>query len=200
MILLKFVITLFCFLCAFNGHSVELNEFFKEKWNLNKESIKNLENGKIVTDAIVNSNHNVQSFALKASAIHPKSCSKALRKISMFEMYSDWISFINFSHYDEKNKLLTLKANHVLLPYPMLIHIIVDRPTKSGKYPFIFPTGMFKGLTGEFEILKYKNSCLFYAHSNWKGPKTKLPNFVIELFAETLSRIGGEILIRKTQF
>ena len=196
--------TCFVLLYTFSTKSfaqvLEINKFFDKKWNLNKESIKEILDGKVLVDAIVDSENKKQSFILKAAALHPKKCSKALRKLSLFENYDEWISFIKSSIYDEKYRLLTLKANHTLLPYPMLVHIIVDRPTKPGIYPFTFPTGIFTGLKGQFEIQSFGKRCIFYAHSNWQGKDTGIPDFVVELFAETLSRIGGEVIIRKTKF
>ena len=81
----------------------------------------------------------------------------------------------------------------------MLVHIIVKRPTKEGKYLFTFPTGLFSGLKGHFLIKNINNRCSLYAQSHWHGRKTKIPSFVIELFTQTLSRLGGEMIIRKTQ-
>ena len=186
------------------AYDTQLFNFFQNKWQLNKESIKEIIDGKVLVDATVDtsskSGEKQQSFGLKAAALHPKSCTKALRKLSLYENYDKWISFIKSSLYDEKYRLLTLKANHTLLPYPMLVHIIVDRPTKPGVYPFTFPTGIFSGLKGEFEVKSHGKRCIFYATSNWQGKSTGIPDFVIELFAETLSRIGAEVIIRKTQF
>lgn len=177
----------------------KLDNYIDSKWNLSKTQRNYLKKGDIIVDADVNSKKGKQSFKLNAFAMHTKKCRKVLRKLSMLENYSDWIGFIKKSTYNEKSHLFTLKADHPLLPFPMIVHIIVERPTKQGKYPFTFPTGMFRGLQGYFEITQPNKQCLFYAESFWKGKKTKLPNFVIELFAETLSKVGGGILMRKTR-
>jgi hypothetical protein len=182
------------------ARDVALQKYFQTKWPLNKDSIEELVEGKVLADATVKEDKKIQSFKLHAAALHPKKCRKALRKLQLFEQYDDWIDFIKSAKYDEKYRLFTLRADHILLPFPMIVHIIVDRPTKPGVYPFTFPTGIFTGLKGQFVISKHKNRCLFYANSNWEGTTTGIPNFVIELFAETLSRIGGEIIIRKTKF
>ena len=117
----------------------------------------------------------------------------------MLESYKDWIGFIKYSDYNEKSHLFTLRADHPLLPFPMIIHIIVERPTKQGRYPFTFPTGIWSGLAGYFEVVEFENRCLLYAESHWKGKKTKIPGFIVEIFSETLSKIGGEVLMRKTR-
>ncbi len=175
------------------------SKYLGSKWKLSKTQLEYIKKHKVIADATVTTNDkNIQTFTIKASGMHQKKCYKVLRKVSMLENYKNWINFINYSTYNDKSRLFTLKADHVLLPFPMVIHIIVDRPTKPGKYPFTFPTGMFKGLKGYFEIKEFNNKCLFFAESYWSGPKTGLSDFVIELFSETLAQIGGEMIIRKT--
>lgn len=200
----KFIFLIFI---SFLGESVanrtsikKLEKEVSSIWKLSKTDYKYLQNSKVLSKSNVTDKNGQQKFNLKALALHPYPCFKALRKLSQLDQYSNWIDFIKTSHYNSKNRLFTLTADHTLLPYPMIIHIIVDKPTKTGKYPFIFPTGMFTGLKGEFVIKDFENKCLFTAYSNWEGKKGKIPNFVIELFSETLSRIGGEILIKKTRY
>lgn len=174
-----------------------LHNYFKNRWNLSTTQVKYLKNGEILAKSTVLSTAKTQTFNMKASAFHPKKCSKVIRKLSMLEEYSKWIDFIKSSTFNESLNLYTITADHTLLPYPMLIHINVKRPTKVGLYPFSFPTGMFKGLTGEFEVREVNKRCLFYATAFWSGQNTKIPDFAIELFTETLSKIGGSILMRK---
>ncbi|MBD67157.1 MAG: hypothetical protein CME62_18295 [Halobacteriovoraceae bacterium] len=176
-----------------------IQKYLGKRWELSKTEKNYLEKGEVLADANVTTIKKEQEFKLKAVALHPKTCTKVLRKLSMLENYSQWISFINRSEYNEKNKLFTLRADHMLLPFPMIVHIIVDRPTQPGVYPFVFPTGIFTGLKGEFEIKKVDERCLFYAHSKWRGEKTKIPDLVIEVFSETLSKLGGEVLMRKVR-
>jgi len=182
------------------GNEKTLSSFFDGKWDLNKASLESLVEGEILSEAHVKSKGSKQSFTLKSAGWHNKKCSVVLRKLSMLENYKDWISFVNTSTYNKKARLFTLTADHTLLPHPMIIHIIMDRPTKQGVYPFYFPTGMFTGLKGDFTITEKDNRCLIFSKSHWKGPKTKYPDLVIELFAETLSKKGAQLLMRKTQF
>jgi hypothetical protein len=173
--------------------------FFNQHWKVNERMLSQMLKNEILVDAKVQSQGEQQSFTMHVAAIHKTSCVKALRKLSQFEMFSEWISFITHSTYDEKNRLWTVRADHALLPYPMLVHIIVDRPTKTGRYNFVFPTGIFTGLAGHFIIEEIHDQCSFYATSFWQGPHTKLPNFVIEIFSQTLTKIGGELIFRKIQ-
>jgi hypothetical protein len=177
----------------------DLNLFIQKKWKINKTQQEYLMQGKILSKSRVVSPGKKQDFKLNVMALQKVKCSKILRKISMLENYAQWISFIKKSTYSEENKLFTIRANHTLLPYPMLVHILVARPTTPGYYPFMFPTGMFHGMAGHYEIKEFNKKCIFFAESHWNGPATKIPNFVVELFSETLSQMGGEILLRKAK-
>lgn len=184
-------------ICLSHAYAESQEEYTNKFWKLTHTETKYLNEHKILAISKVSSKNEQQSFKLKAMAKHPKKCTKVLRRLSQLENFKDWISFIKESTYQDENKLFTLRAEHTLLPFPMIIHILVDRPTKIGKYPFTFPTGMFKGLKGHFEIKEFEGQCLFYATSFWNGKKTKIPDVGIEIFSETLTKIGGEILMRK---
>jgi hypothetical protein len=189
---------LFLFSNILLAKDVKLSQFYNKYWKITNKSIEYIKAGKIIVESTVDSHKgNLQSFDMNVAAMHKKSCAKVIRKLSMYENYDEWISFVKSSTYLEKNRLLTIKADHTLLPYPMVVHIIVDRPKKPGVYKFSFPTGMFAGLTGKFIIKKHGSSCAFYAQSHWNGKETKIPNFIIELFSETLTKLGGELLFRK---
>ena len=176
-----------------------LSEYTKKVWDLNKAEQEYLQKGQILTISKVETLDNKQQFNMKAMALHPKKCSRILRKLSRLENFSDWVSFIKKSTYQDNSRLFTLRAEHALLPFPMIVHIIVDRPTKQGRYKFMFPTGIFTGLKGHFEIKEFDKRCLFFAKSFWKGKPTKIPNLIIELFSGGLTKMGGDILMRKIQ-
>jgi len=178
----------------------EIDKFFQKHWKLSDKSIKMLKNKEILSDAQVETKGETQFFIMQGAALHNKKCSIVLKRLSKLEKLDEYIEFIKRSDYNEKAKLLTIRAEHTILPYPMLVYIFVDRPTKQGKYPFKFPSGIFTGLSGEFFVKEVEGRCALYVHSFWRGKKTNLPNFVIELFSETLARIGGEVLIRKSQY
>ena len=176
-----------------------LNEFIEKHWRLNSTQKEHLKEGKILSEATVESDDINQHFFLQGMAMHKRDCTRVLRKLSVLENYKDWISFIKRSDYNEESRLLTLKADHVLLPYPMIVFIVVDRPSKPGLYPFVFPTGLFKDLAGFFEIKEIGGRCVVYTESKWSGPKTNIPNIVVEMFSEALSKKGAEILMRKSR-
>jgi len=180
------------------AQDIELHNFYKNYWKMTQRSIQYLKKGEILVDSNVSSDQKKQVFHMKVAAVHPKKCSKVLRKLSLFESYKDWISFIKSSNYNKRQRLLTIKANHTLLPYPMVVHVIVKRPKSPGIYPFYFPTGIFAGLKGEMVIKDTANKCTFFSKSYWSGKK-KLPDFAVELFSETLTQIAGSTLFRKIQ-
>ena len=178
----------------------EMEKFFQDKWKLSRTDKKYLLKNKVLADANVDTHKNIQSFKLKTRGLHTKRCERVLKKLSRFEDYADWIDFIKSSTYSEKNNLLTMKADHTLLPFPMIVHIIMQRPTGPGEYPFTFPTGIFKGLKGRLYVKNLHGRCLFYSVANWQGKDTGISDLVIELFSETLAIKGGETLFRKTLF
>lgn len=180
-------------------HADEIKNFYLKHWKLSDTAIKSLKDKEILSDAEVETKGNQQNFKMRGAALHNKKCATVLRKLSRLEEYENWIDFIKSSNYKEANNLFTIKADHALLPYPMIVHIFVKRPTKQGEYPFTFPTGIFTGLTGNFIIKEINGRCGIYVQSYWEGKKTKIPDLVIELFSETLARIGGEVLMRKSQ-
>lgn len=174
--------------------------FFNKNWKISKNVFKALKRDHVIVDSQVDnqSKLNTQSFSMKAMAYHPKKCSKVIQKLAKFEHYPDMIDFIKDVSYDEKFHLLKVRADHILLPFPMIVHIIMKRPTTEGVYDFIFPTGLFQSLKGTFEIREKDKRCAVFAKSYWSGKHTKIPNFAIELFSETLTKIAVKTLIRKT--
>jgi len=180
--------------------SDQMTQFVKSKWELKNEIIQQVINGDIIVDTEVETIDKEQKFAMKAIGLHPKSCARVLRKLSRYEEFSNWIPYIKKSKYNEANKLITIHADHFLLPFPMLVHIIIDRTNKEGDYPFVFPTGIFLNLKGTVSIREFNNRCLFFSESKWRGKHTGINDLVIEIFATTLSKIGAEMLVRKTQF
>jgi hypothetical protein len=174
--------------------------FYQEKWPQTVFTIQDIIQGKIIVSTIVKSSEVNQSLTMQATALHQVSCTKALRKLSLFENYQEWISFISESKYDDTNKRITFKADHLLMPFPMIVHVDIQRPTSSGIYPFLFPTGMYKGLKGQLHVVEIHNRCLFYSTSFWEGPKSKVPDFALELFTKTLTKLAGETLLRISRF
>lgn len=204
---LSLSLTLATFACA-NASTQELNsvskDFFKSRHQLNPSQERALEQGKVLAMATVKSNQEgdqkKQALNFENLALHSQSCSLALKKLALYEKYSEWIGFITSSHYDEEKKLLSLRIDHTLLPYPMLVEISVTRVNSPGEYSFSLPSGIFKGLAGKARISPYRNRCLFLAYGNWEGPDTGLPDLAVEVFTQALTKMGAGLLLRKTRF
>lgn len=175
-------------------------DFFNSKWKISKNAHNALLIDKVLVESDVKNDAKSQTFKMKAMAYHPKKCSKVLKKLAMFENYPNMIDFIKKANYSEKYELLTVHADHTLLPFPMIVHIKMKRPDKEGVYEFVFPTGLFQGLKGTFEVKEVDKKCSVFAKSYWSGKNTKIPNFAIELFSETLTKLAVQTLIRKTSF
>lgn len=173
-----------------------LETFFKDHWKLSKKSYSYLKKSELLAESTVGSTGKNQTMNMKVAGAHDKKCTKILRKLSLFDQYKNWISFVHESKYDPENRLLTIRADHTLLPFPMIVHVLVDKPTKEGVYPFVFPTGIFTGLKGKMHIKQTQKHCAVYSEANWSGHK-KIPDFVVEVFSETLTKLAAQALLRK---
>jgi hypothetical protein len=167
-------------------------------WKISDMAYQAILKGEILAEAQVDndSGKKTQSFAMQGIVIHEKKCQRVLPKMAQYENYDEWIDYINHSTYDEKKQLWTVKADHVLLPYPMVVHIVIPRLNRVGVYDYYFPTGIFKGLKGKVHLEDFNGNCLLFAKSFWQGKDTGIPNVVIDVFAETLTQIGGKKLKR----
>lgn len=139
---------------------------------------------------------NWQELKFKIAGLHAKSCSYALRKLSLYENYSQFIDFVKLSEYDEKNELINFKLSHLLLPYDMLLTFRLPRIRMPGIYFFSFDIGILQGLRGEIHVIEEKDRCIFFTKANWKGSHTGFPNLIFEIFSETLSKLSMEKLFR----
>jgi hypothetical protein len=146
---------------------------------------------KIYSKASVKTNKKIQSLNLSVVGLHTKKCMTALSKISQFERYHEFISFIKVSQYVEPTKMIKLKVDHLLMPYTMVLKFQIDRPIKPGDYPFTFTQGFLKGLKGLIRIGKHEKRCLFSMQANWQGAETKISDRVFSFFLEFL---GGKLM------
>jgi hypothetical protein len=127
---------------------------------------------------------------------NPKSCSYALKTLSLYEDYSRFLSFVKESRYDEKKKEINFLLSNVLLPYDMRLVFNLPRITSPGAYPFTFNVGILKNLQGTINVIDQKGRCLFYSTADWRGPYTGFNPTLFELFSQVLSKLSMEILFR----
>jgi hypothetical protein len=138
----------------------------------------------------------IQTLRFSIAGLHPRSCEYALKKLSLYESYSKYLDFVKESNYDDAKQEIDFYLDHALLPYSMELIFLLPRVRTVGQYPFKFEIGILKDLTGMIYVGKYKNRCLFYTTANWTGPHTGFPNFIFEIFSQTLSKISMETLFR----
>ena len=137
-----------------------------------------------------------QKWDFRIAGLHPKKCRFALRKLSQYERYKDFLGLVKESKYKEKGHHLSMLLDAKLMPFPMRLSFQLPRIKSPGVYTFGFDRGFLKGLKGEIHVSKHKNRCLFYTTSYWQGAKTSIPNAVFEFFSKTLGKMSMEKLFQ----
>lgn len=177
-----------------------INSIFENKWDLSKTYKKYLNQYKVIVKSNVSDTEKTQTMKFKVAAIHKRSCKPVLDKLSRYEDYSQYMDFVIKSKYMEKKQIVYFLLESSLLPFKMSLSFKIPRIKKPGKYPFEFQHGIFKGLTGTIEVHQLLGECLFFTHANWTGKKTSIPNVIIEMFSETLTRKSFEKLFRIAKY
>lgn len=177
--------------------SDELKPFFSPS----EGQIEDLLKGEVISTGKVDSPApKTQQMMLYVSGIHPRNCTRAMRKLSLYENYHNYMDFIKTSSYDEKTQKFSFVVDHALLPFPMIVGFKIQRITKEGYYPFTFDDGFLKGLKGTVVVKEVGKFCLMGLKTDWRGPETKIPNIVFSTFAQTVGKLGLEHLIRVSIF
>jgi hypothetical protein len=162
---------------------------------------EDLLNGVVISVSKVDSpKPKIQQMMLFISGMHPRNCVRTMRKLSLYENYPQYISFIKESKYNEQTQRISMTIDHALLPFPMLLGFKIPRITKAGHYPFVFEDGFLKNLKGTILVQDIGNFCLLGMKVDWQGPETKIPNMLFEPFLQTVGKAGLEHLIRVSLF
>lgn len=179
-----------------------LTEVIKQKISSDRKltdgQIKDLWEGDVLSQVSVKTEKEVQKLDLWVSGLHPQNCKKALRKISHYEGYPEFLTFIKKSEYEESTKRWRLTLDHALMPFPMYLDFKMERVTKEGSFPFTFEKGFLSGLVGQVKTQEVEKRCQLTLTSNWQGVKTKIPDIVFSTFVQTLSEMGLKHLIRSS--
>lgn len=185
---------------AFNSSSLspDLKARLKQEQNLNETQIDELWKGEILSRVKVKTKQNTQNLDLWVSGLHPQNCRKALRKISHYEGYDQFLNFVKSSEYDDKDQRWKIKLDHFLMPFPMYLDFKMPRVKKVGSYPFTFERGFLSGLLGEVIAQEIGGRCQLTLTSKWSGPQTKIPDIVFSGFVQTLAELGLSHLIRSS--
>lgn len=179
--------------------SSELKNQISGQEKLSETQIKELYQGEILSQVKVQTQAEQQELQLWVAGIHPQNCQKALRKISHYEGYPEFLSFMKTSQYQEATQRWKLKIDHLLMPFPMYLDFKMPRVKEIGSYPFTFEKGFLAGLLGEVKAEAVKQRCMLTLKSHWKGAKTQIPDIVFSTFVQTLAELGLNHLIRATK-
>jgi hypothetical protein len=178
-----------------------MEEEIKKFFPISKGQLDDLRAGNVISEGDVKSpSDKDQEMHLFVAGIHPRNCTRAMRKLSLYENYSQYIDFIKESKYDENNQKIHFIIDHTLLPFPMSLSFKIPRITKEGHYPFTFDNGFLKDLKGTVVVKEVGKFCLLGLKTDWRGPQSKIPNLVFETFVETAAKLGLEHLIRVSLF
>ncbi len=177
--------------------STELKPFFTPT----EAQIEDLLKGEVISVGKVDSPRpKVQQMFLFVSGVHPRTCTRAMRKLSLYENYHQYMDFIKSSTYDEKTKKFSFTIDHALLPFPMIVSFKIPRIREEGIYPFTFETGFLKDLQGKIIVQDMDKYCLLGLKADWQGPESRIPNLIFGAFIQTVGKLGLEHLIRVSYF
>lgn len=179
----SFLISLMSMLFSFSVEAKNLSEI-----NLKKNIKEKILKGEIFCESKVSEpTKTEQQLNFNITGLHPKSCAYALKKLSLYENYNQFLDFVKESKYNNETKELNFLLSHILLPFDMRLIFKLDRITKEGDYNFFFDQGFLKGLTGKIYVSEENKRCLFHSEVYWRGKDTKIPNKILEMFSQTLS-------------
>ena len=177
--------------------SAELKPFFTPT----EGQIEDLLKGEVISVGKVHSPApKEQQMFLFVSGIHPRNCTRAMRKLSLYENYHQYMDFIKTSTYNEKTQKFSFSIDHALLPFPMVVGFKIPRITKEGYYPFTFEDGFLRDIKGTVIVQEMGKFCILGLKADWRGPESRLPNLIFGTFVQTVGKLGLEHLIRVSYF
>lgn len=152
---------------------------------------KKIKNGRILTSSKIKTieeekEKKFQSFELWTVGLHKKSCKYALRKLSLYENYQDFLTYVDASSYDEKKEIIFLALSAPILPIKFDLFLNIPRIKKEGSYDFSFNHGFLKGLKGKINVSNFKGRCFIETTASWYGPHTGYSSFIFKTFLDTI--------------
>jgi len=206
-----FILTLSIIFCHFAMAQNKVNlpvsfqktilEELKPFYAPSEGQIEDLSKGEVISVGKVDSpTEKEQQMMLFIAGVHPRNCHRAMRKLSFYENYHQYMDFIKKSEYDEKKEIVNFVMDHTLLPFPMILTFKIPRITKSGVYPFTFDHGFLKDLNGKIIVKDVGKFCLLGLKTDWRGPETRIPSLAFSMFIQTVGKLGLEHLIRVSLF
>ena len=193
---MRYLIIITTVLLYFKTFSME--KIFPEK-EVSIKIMKVIDSNRVYKKSVVDSKDKIQSLNYVIAGLHPNKCRKALKKLSRYEKFHEYLDLVKVSGYSEKSKEVYLYVDSALMPFPMSLKFKLDRIKKVGHYHFYFDQGFLKGLKGNIFISEHKNRCMFYSTTYWKGPKSKIPDTIFEVFTETVGELAMKALFKSTR-
>ena len=179
----------------------QISDGLKKFFTLSEGQMEEVLKGNVISDGTVDTpGPKQQQMKLKVAGIHPRNCKRAMRKLALYENYSDYMSFVKKSSYDERNQKILFHVDHTLLPFPMVVSFKLARIKEEGDYPFTFEDGFLKDLKGTVIVKEVGKFCLLGLRTDWKGPESVIPNVIFGTFVQTVGKMGLEHLIRVSLF
>lgn len=183
------------------GFGTKITDELKPYYSVSEGQIEDLLKGEVISNGKVDSpTDKEQQLMLFVSGVHPRNCTRAMRKLSLYENYHNYMDFIKTSKYDDKTQKFTFTVDHALLPFPMIVGFKIPRIKGPGVYPFTFEDGFLKGLQGKVIVQEVGKFCLMGLKTDWRGPDSKIPDVVLGTFLQTVGKLGLEHLIRVSIF
>ncbi|MCB9093650.1 MAG: hypothetical protein H6621_01155 [Halobacteriovoraceae bacterium] len=168
-----------------------VESYLKKNDFYSRSNVEYLLKGKVIANSDVDSpDKDTQTMWTKASAFHSRDCKPVLAKLSRYEDYSKYMSFIEYSTY--VNGVINMRLKISLIPMAFDFTMKMPRIDKPGLYPFVFSAGILKGLTGTLDILEIDKRCFLFAKIDWKGKNLGYADFLMENFFTTVAKLGLE--------
>jgi hypothetical protein len=184
-----------------SGHSGVVSAELKPFFSPSEGQLEDLLKGEVISIGKVESpTKKEQQMMLFVSGIHPRNCTRAMRKLSLYENYQNYMDFIKKSSYDDKTQKFSFIIDHGLIPFSMVVGFKIPRIAGPGVYPFTFEDGFLKGLEGRIIVREVGKYCLMGLKTDWRGPDSGIPDLIFGTFVQTVGKLGLEHLIRVSIF
>jgi hypothetical protein len=186
------------FLSLFLSFSIFAQENPIFKLNYSENILKRVDKGELISSAVVefDEGKKIQSFKVFGLGYHKRNCKTAMRKISVYENFPNYLSIINKSSYDENKKIANFQISPPILSKDIDVYIKIERIKDQGHYPFKFVSGFFTALDGSIDLTDFENRCLFHVSASWSGPYSDVPSPILKLFLEAIIKMGFDNLFR----
>ncbi len=150
-----------------------------------------LKKGKVLTSSKVKTiegpnEKKFQSLKIWTVGLHKKSCKYAMRKLSLYENYQDYLSYVDASAYDDKKGVIYLGLSAPILPIKFDLFLNIPRIKKEGSYGFSFNQGFLRGLKGKINLSNFKGRCFIETTADWQGPHTGYSSFIFKTFVDAI--------------